>query len=319
MPRNPAAIKEELIEQVTSTLRRYGFETKYCDLVEDGCFDIAARRGSGVVLIKTLVNVDRYGYRQASDLRKITTTLSAVPLIIGVRTRRGEIEEGLVYERYGLKVISAQTLEMALKGEAPMICVKRGGIYVEIDGNRLREARLKMGLSLGELAELVGVSRKAIYEYERGGMRPTLDVALRLEEVLDEDIVEPLDIFKLSCEPTEFRNGNDEEEEVVIKTKTALEDLGLKAEAVKKAPFNIVAAKDSEKLRMVAEARKRVREIRYLRLDATKELAEVMKARMLVFVEQDKERIKDIDGVPVVSIRELRRRGLPEVLEEAEL
>ena len=51
--------------------------------------------------------------------------------------------------------------------------------------NRLKEARADRGLSQGELAELVGVSRNTISSIETGQFSPTAKLALVLCTALD--------------------------------------------------------------------------------------------------------------------------------------
>ena len=46
--------------------------------------------------------------------------------------------------------------------------------------NRVREARKEAGLSQGELADMVGVSRNTISSIERGQFNPTAKLALIL-------------------------------------------------------------------------------------------------------------------------------------------
>ena len=49
----------------------------------------------------------------------------------------------------------------------------------------LREARKKAGMSMQELAKLVGVSPAAICRYEQGKRVPKTQIAKRLAEVLN--------------------------------------------------------------------------------------------------------------------------------------
>ncbi|MCD6510873.1 MAG: transcriptional regulator [Thermoprotei archaeon] len=307
--------REEIIEEVRRVLIRDGYETKICEAVSSSCFDVVAKKNERLLLIKILVNIDNYTRDQARDLKKITRTLTAIPLLIGLRTRRSELIEGVIHERFGVKVVGLDTFRNALRDEKPLAYVKRGGMYVKIDGERLRMARMRLGLSLGELAQIIGVTRKTIYEYENGNMYATLDVAWKLEEVLGEELIRPLSLFE---EP----KGNDENERIANgvegiakKVKTRLRMLGLKAEALKRAPFNIVATNDVKYLRMIAEAKRKIEEIKYIKLREVRELAEVMRAKALVMVEKESN-IEDVEGIPVINISELTRKRIPEILME---
>jgi putative transcriptional regulator len=54
--------------------------------------------------------------------------------------------------------------------------------------NRLREAREARGLTQGQLAELVGVSRKTINTVENAIFVPSTVIALKLARALDEPV-----------------------------------------------------------------------------------------------------------------------------------
>ena len=56
--------------------------------------------------------------------------------------------------------------------------------------NRLKEARAERGLSQGELARLVGVSRQTISSIETGQFNPTAKLALILCIALDKKFEE---------------------------------------------------------------------------------------------------------------------------------
>ena len=54
--------------------------------------------------------------------------------------------------------------------------------------NRVYEVRTKQKLTQQELAELVGVSRQTIIALEKGSYNPSLELALKLSKVLDENV-----------------------------------------------------------------------------------------------------------------------------------
>ena len=54
--------------------------------------------------------------------------------------------------------------------------------------NIVKELRTKKDLSQGKLAELVGVTRQTIISLEKGSYVPSLLLAMRISEVLEETI-----------------------------------------------------------------------------------------------------------------------------------
>ena len=55
-------------------------------------------------------------------------------------------------------------------------------------GNRLREAREALGLTQGELAAAIGVSRKTVNTVENGVFVPSTTIALKLAATLGEPV-----------------------------------------------------------------------------------------------------------------------------------
>ncbi len=56
--------------------------------------------------------------------------------------------------------------------------------------NHVKELRVSKGLTQGELAELVGVTRQTIISLEKGSYVPSLLLAMKLSEVLHSPIEE---------------------------------------------------------------------------------------------------------------------------------
>jgi len=65
--------------------------------------------------------------------------------------------------------------------------------------NALREERGRLGLTQGELAELVGVSRKTINTVENNVFVPSTILALKLARAVDRPVEQ---LFWLSDHPT---------------------------------------------------------------------------------------------------------------------
>uniref|UniRef100_A0A7C3F2N8 Putative HTH-type transcriptional regulatory protein ENS19_07240 n=1 Tax=Candidatus Methanomethylicus mesodigestus TaxID=1867258 RepID=A0A7C3F2N8_9CREN len=185
----------EILCKVLKTLDEAGYSISEVDS-EDYCLEIVAKKGNIKLLIKSLTNIDSERRDSAEDLASLAVSFNATPLIIGHRMQKGVIEPGTMYERFGVNVINPETFRnAALEKSLPIVYSKRGGLYVKIDGKALKRLREKEGMSLGDLANKIGVSRKAVYEYERSQMGATLATVARIEEILDADIITGINVF----------------------------------------------------------------------------------------------------------------------------
>lgn len=81
-------------------------------------------------------------------------------------------------------------------------------------GNNLKRLRLEKGLKQSELAEIVGVEDKTISRIEVGGNYPSMDLLVRLAEVLDCELV---DFVNFSDKVVESLNELSKEELKVVK------------------------------------------------------------------------------------------------------
>ena len=193
--------RQTLINEVRETLSKSGF------YVSDECsalsFDFVSRRDNLLLLVKVLINVDSFSKSAANELKTLSTFLEGSSIIVGKKTGSGEIEEDVIYLRHGIPIISAKTLENTLlEGIPPFVYAAPGGFYVNIDGDMIKKMREKRKISLGIMAEIAGVSRRAIQMYEVG-MSAMVDAASRLEEFLGESIILPLDLFSYTSDDEE--------------------------------------------------------------------------------------------------------------------
>ena len=187
--------KEDLIENVRDILAKAGFYVSRTLVMRRISFDVVARRDKILLIIKVLGNIDSFSKENAEELKVLAEALEASPLVIGERSGSGDMEEGIVYSRFGIPIVSIDTLsDFVLEGIPPFIFAAPGGLYVKLDSELLRKLREEKNISLGTLAEVAGVSRRTIQMYE-SGMGATIDVATRIEEYLNELLVVPLDPF----------------------------------------------------------------------------------------------------------------------------
>lgn len=83
-----------------------------------------------------------------------------------------------------------------------------------IIGSRIREERLKRGLTQEKLGELIGVSKVAISNYERGEAQPKMEKLSKLVEVLkltpNYILGQDIDVVLESEEPYYFKISKQE-------------------------------------------------------------------------------------------------------------
>jgi len=187
--------RSALVENVTAMLSDAGF------LVSDRCairpksFDVAARRGEDVLLVKILSNIDSFDGVTGAEMRRLGTYLNATPMVVGLRTRDEELKPGVVYFRHGVPVLSPDTaMDLFLEEVPPLIYAAPGGLYVNIDSEVLADAREEKDWSLGRLAKELGVSRRTVSKYE-DGMDASVDVAAELEDLFEAPLTSPVSVL----------------------------------------------------------------------------------------------------------------------------
>ena len=189
--------RAEMLDATESILKRARFQVSERCVARPSCFDFAARREEQLAFVKVPTDVGNIYAKDASELQTISGCFSAVPLFIGDRTRRKPLEDDTVYMRYNVYTITPKTLEdIVFRGMHPLVEAGPGGYYVNIDGNIIREKRQKLGLSVGKLAEMIGISRRTLYGYEKSMAKASVSAAYNLEWVLGVPVVRPFNVFQ---------------------------------------------------------------------------------------------------------------------------
>lgn len=230
--------QERLVQTVISVLIMAGYNVSERCGIRPRSFDIIARKDSKLLVIKVVPHIDSVGEDSAHDLALIAQYLDATPIIVGERARDSELERGAVYIRHGIVSSNSKTLyDFLVDDVPPLVFAQPGGLYVNINGGRLRDLREKRNLSLGDLASALGVSRRTISKYE-SGMSTTLDVAIKLEELFDAAIVEAIDILKKASSELETRQeANDPEDHFPPDFRR----IGIETHTMCRAPFDALA------------------------------------------------------------------------------
>ena len=230
--------KELLAERVEEVLRQAGFSTSDRCYLRPRSFDLAARKGNLFLLLKILTNIDGLNEQTATEVRRLANHLFASPILVGEKTRDQYLERGAVYFRYGIPTLSLFTLADCLIDEdLPLVYAAHGGLYVRIDGTRMREMRLERGISLGALASELGVSRRTISKYEVEDMDTSVDVAIKLEEIFQQELIQPVDPFHAGP-------SVDEKGPVTDNILRLLLEIGFDVVPTAQAPFNAITRTD---------------------------------------------------------------------------
>ncbi len=232
-------VQDRLVNKAVSVLLMAGFACSERCNIRPRSFDLVAKRTDLLLIIKVASPIDNVSEEIARDLDLVAIHLGGLPLIVGERGRDAELERGAVYLRYGIAAVHPETLyDYFVENVPPLVYASPGGLYVNIDGDVLRSLRECRDLSLGDLGHALGVSRRTISKYE-AGMGTTLEMAVKLEEFFDAEVIESIDLLHYAShfeqEPAPAAPGPE------AAALFALQRLGLELHLLRRAPFQAMA------------------------------------------------------------------------------
>ncbi len=277
--------RERLRNTVINLLEKLNL--KYIETT--GLFDIIAKHGNSTIFIKIITNIDSLTENTAKNLCNISYSLNAYTIVVGIRTRLGKLKDGIIYKRFDVPCMNFESFKKFISGSIPSIESFRGGEFVYIDPIKLREARIKKGLTQEELADIIGVSKKCIYEHERRIKKAKKDIAETISRVLESRITTNPEMKIQTPQHVEPRT---EFEKVVYKY---FSKIGMNVNYVANTSFNLVA-KDEKAL--LTYARENVKEHK---IDLLKNVSKFLKKPALLVSKEP------VDyGVPTLSGDELK-------------
>jgi putative transcriptional regulator len=178
-------------------LKEADFQVSQICCSRPSCFDFAARKDDTTILVKVNSDVDTFSAHSARELKVIAGRVSAAPLVISQQTHGKPLEDDTVYSRNGIFVVTEKTIRnLALQTANPLIYAGPGGYSVEVDGELVEKRRKELGLSIGKLAAMIGVSRRTLYGYERGMAKASVKSAYKLAETLGVPVAKPINVLK---------------------------------------------------------------------------------------------------------------------------
>lgn len=232
--------KEALTLRVIEILTNAGFTLSDRCNIRPRSFDLAARRCGILLLLRILSNIDGLSAETAQEMRHLSDFLGGRPLVIGSKSRDQMLEDGVTHFRYGIPSINPNTLhDCFVEGVPPLVHAAPGGLYINIDSERLKSVRTARNISLGELATELGISRRTISKYEDGGTGASIDVVLRLEEILDVELIRPIKILSAEDDRTEHKRTSERSEPNEVSL--LLTPIGFFVFPAKQAPFKAIS------------------------------------------------------------------------------
>ena len=283
-------------------------------------FDLIARRDNTLLIIKILTNINALPEEVAKELQKLSELLDGQPLLIGLRAGNGELEEEVVYDRFGIQAISPETFRLHLLEGIPLqVYAAPGGFYVNIDTEQVRKIRREKQISLGSFARSLHVSRRTIRMYEEG-MNARVDVAFRMEELFDTPLVKDIQILKKHS----VKNTNTNKNLFVIESKhittkpfldeifTLLRKSGYTIIPMGRCPFEAVS-KEREKILLTCVQRydKKLKQ----KAEIVSSISKITEKRAVLITDK-KGTKQNIFGTPLIIQDELRKIHDPEELLE---
>ncbi|QUH22981.1 transcriptional regulator [Methanobacterium alkalithermotolerans] len=306
---NPERI--HVLQEINNLLSNHGFETSH--IYDRSCFDMVARKKLLLLLLKVLINIDSINGLQADAIKKVSSTFLGSPLIVGLKSKTEYLEEDVVYERHGIPVIGLETLKnMIIDEDYPEILADRGGYYVQVNGEALKDVREEYNLSLKDLANLAHVSRETIYKYEHGLVRACPETAMMLEDILNLKITISIDLFKVPDQKIcadSLEKQNEGESNLLI-------DLGFGVMPTQKTPFDALATMQKPTISnnrnpLITNLDKKRNQKTLQKMAVNLKDLSIVTGSDAVFIMDRKKSFESLDGIPVVKSWEIGEMETP--------
>ena len=301
-----------MVQNISDILARSGFYISDSEHLQSISFDIICRRDNTLLIFKVLTNIDSFTKENANQLKVLASFLDAGPVMIGHRSSSGPLEDGIIYLRHLISIISARTLyDIFIEGVFPSVFAAPGGFYVNLDTTILKSVRQERNMSLGELAKSIGVSRKAIQMYERG-MSASLEVGLVMEETLGVPLITSLDPFVLNEELLDHREKMEQIDDVNRSLRNKLHLLGYEVIPLFRCPFDAFT-RDNSVLLITGFQRQSRDFMKKARLMSN--IAAITERQSVIFVNDPSSRM-NAEGTPIITRGELEKIDCSEEIME---
>jgi len=306
--------REDLTSRVRETLINAGFYVSDLYSLRPLGFDLVARRDNSLLIIKFLTNIDSMTDNIAKELKTLSNLLHGIPIIIGERNGTKKLEDDVVYDRCGIHAFTPNTLTNHLLEGIPLeVYADRGGLYVRLEREKIAQMRKESNISIGSFARHLKVSRRTVKMYEEG-MNASIEVALRIEDLLGTEVTVPIDILKYKPQKIEeIRNNPVEKESFKNFQKeifSILQKVGYKVIPMERCPFEAVS-QDKRKILLTCVDQYDKKLLKKAHIVSS--ISKITEKNAVLIVDKDTVK-KNIEGAPVVVKKELKKTTSPEEL-----
>ncbi|WP_460123871.1 helix-turn-helix domain-containing protein [Stetteria hydrogenophila] len=259
-------------------------------------------RNKNKLLVKVALDLSKLPKNEIAELTAVALTFRVPAIVTALYNKEKPLIEGVAYSRMNLMAVDPNTLESVLSGQGKLyVYSSKDTFRVKVNPEKLRERRNSMNMSLGHVASYLGVSREAVYRYERGLMDPTIDKAEKLVELFGEDILEEIDIFK----PPKTMQGAGSKPSTTdeIQLANKLATMGLRVVHTKRTATDIVAASDEVKIAAIVERRRESASKLLERAEYATRLAQAIDANMIALT-RNSEVATELEALGFESVKE---------------
>jgi len=307
--------RAEMLNATESVLKTAGFQVSKKCSARPSCFCLAARKGAQLALLKVQLDLGNISQRDAWELKTISSCFLGTSLFVGEKTREKPLEDDTVYTRYNIYAVTLKTLEYVVSRRMfPLMEAGPGGCFVHLDGDAVRKRRQKLGLSVGKLAEQLGISRRTLYGYERGMAKASVSAAYNLEWILGIPVVKPVDIFQAVPSDTGFFAAA---KRMFVKNRflrlvlKRLAQCHFNVAPTMRAPFDFIAQSPESQLNIIGGVSYQEERDLDQRANEILSISEIVKAQP-IFVTDGK--LVPSNNIPLIHSEELNKIKQPEDL-----
>ncbi len=314
-------IIEDIVDSVEKTLKKEGYVHARIETPKDTdsrSIDILAwspQDEKKKIHLKITLDTEAVNRQEIIDLLGVSRTTGSKPIVVSEYEKRIDLQDEVIYEKSNVPAVNVTTLKKLLDESRDLYIIsRRGDFFIRVDGRLMRKLREEKGLSLGEIAEQLGVTRKAVYEYERNAFDVSINYADKLLDIYGEEITRPYKLFsESSCIKTKLDVPPDNKlEQRLIEI---LKNASIDHYHARKAFVDILATIGTKKLFMGVEHKKSGADV----LDKAEELSKIKGLKDIIkIIIASKEKRKDIESISdeIIVVDENELRKILELLED---